>query len=218
MPAPARGARHFWLLAAVAVAGCGPSKNTLSHENDRLRALAHDLERTNKRLDDRITELEAALREASASASFEGVPPEVMAAVPHVVTVDIDRRSHVEDGDGDGRPESLVLYLKTRDGRARFVQAVGTLTADAAVIEPGRDAITVGRIILGPADVRDAWRSSFMGTNYTVTVPLDLTAAPDAAELIAQIEFIDGQTGRRIVEHRSIEIPDGRVLRPTLRP
>ena len=189
----------------LATAGCGGSgAMRASRANDRLRAENLDLKDEAERLSLRNKELEAQLQ--AATEEPRPLAEEYRIHAPHVAALSIDSYSHVVDNSGDGRPETLVLYVSPRDGLGRFVQMVGRLTAQATVMPIDADPITLGRITLGPAEIRQAYRSSFMGTHYTVEVPLMVPSDLEATELIAHVEFVDGYDGRKFADHRSIAL------------
>ena len=152
------------------------------------------------RLKENTTQLEAELRRVAASDGT--LPKEVRTNVPRVMGIGIDRHSHVRDSEDR---TILTLYILPIDGRGRFVQMVGDLSAHAAVLPGDSDAVTIGRVSLSPTQLRESYRASFMGTHYTITVPLDLEGI-DADECTAQVEFLDGLTGDRHIAKRSIKL------------
>lgn len=201
------------LLSAALVlvpAGCEGVKRA-SRENDRLRAEVLDLKEQVQLLGDRNAELEAELRRPGPD--LAALPPEWRANAPHVASISIGPLSHARDTDGDGRPDTLILYVRPADGRGRFVQMTGRLSGHAALLPAEGDAVTLGRVTLGPERLRDAYRSSVMGTHYTIDVPLELpdpVAGADPAECIAKVEFTDGLTGRSVTAQREINLSDQR--------
>jgi hypothetical protein len=190
-------------LAAVvlALAGCGTKA---SRQNDLLRARVMDLEAQLDAQTARNDELESALAEARSVAADRQIPESVRAAIPYVAQIEIDRRSFARDEDGDGRAELLDVYVKPTDGRGRFVQMAGSLTVSVTVVPPEGDPVGVARVELSPAELRDAYRSSFMGTHYRITVPLpaDLPVGPAAVS----VHYEDGRTGRTFDALREIDL------------
>jgi outer membrane murein-binding lipoprotein Lpp len=185
----------------VLLAGCGAKA---SRENSRLRAQVMDLEAEVESLTARNRELETALAETRAAAGDRTIPPDVQAAIPYVAVVEIDRKSYARDTDGDGRVDELVVYVKPLDGRRRFVQMAGSLTVTATVIVPDAEPVILARAELDPAQLRDAYRSSFMGTHYRVVLPLpaDVPEGPVAIS----VTYEDGRTGRTIDALREIDL------------
>ncbi len=187
------------LLALLA--GCGKKA---SRQNDLLRARVMDLETQVQQLTDRNRELEAAMAQVETPL---GEPPEVVrAATPHVVRIEIDRLSHALDEDGDRQVEALMIYVKPADGMGRFVQLAGWLSVHAADLPPGGDAETLGRITLDPTEVRQRYRSSFLGTHYSVTLPLALPADRPEGPCTVRVIYEDGRSGRRVSDEREIDL------------
>jgi outer membrane murein-binding lipoprotein Lpp len=187
------------LLALLA--GCGKKA---SQQNDLLRTQVMDLEAQVERLTDRNRELEAALAQAEA---VPGTPPEeVRANIPHVVRVGIDRRSHALDEDGDGRADGLLIYVKPADGWGRFVQLVGRLSVHAADLPPDADPVSLGRVNLVPTEVRESYRSSFLGTHYRVIVPVTLPADRPDGSCTVHVVYEDGRSGRSVSAQREIDL------------
>jgi hypothetical protein len=188
------------VLAAAVVTGCQSHKRTYA-ENARLRSEAialrdqvQSLERANAELH---LQMEAAAGEPA------GVDPEIIEITPPVVSNDIDRLSHSRDAKGEGRIDTLVVYVRSTDGRGRFTQMTGRLAVDAMVTGPSTEPASIGRITLTPTQVRDAYRSSVMGTHYTVELPVvlqkgerDRSSTP--AEVTVIVSYDDGLTGRQL--------------------
>jgi hypothetical protein len=185
------------LLAVAAGAGGGCSMRILAPtaaDSAREQVAAHA--ETIARLEARQRELEGevrALREALADRPDAGVDPEAEAARPRLAALGLGRGSVVRRT-GDGAAE-MVLYIEPRDGRGRFLQIVGTLTAQLAVLGIGSEPVVLGEWSYPPVRVRDAWRSGFMGTHYTImeAVPLPEEAASEASVLIRFDDAIDGE-------------------------
>lgn len=175
-----------------------------SRQNDLLRARVMDLEARVEALADRNQELEAALAQAETA---PGEPAEVVrASTPHVVSIRIDQRSYALDEDGDGQVEALKVYIKPADGRGRFVQLVGWLSVHAADLPPDAEVATLGQVTLDPAEVRERYRSSFMGTHYSVILPLELPADRPEGPCTVRVIYEDGRSSRSVSNQREIDL------------
>jgi len=190
------------LTVAALMAGCGSFKK-VSQENDRLRAQVIELEVENRQLAGRAAELDGQLQRITNDLP---IPPEVRDATPHVAEIVIASVSHAADVDGDGHPDTLIVYVEPTDGLGRFVQMVGKLSAHAATLPVDSDAITLGRVTLGPLQLRDAYRSTFLGTHYTVEVPITITLPAAQTHCIVKVEFIDGHSGRTVTGQLPVDI------------
>lgn len=189
-------------LSLALTTGCGSFKR-VSRENDRLRTQAMELQQQNRDLTNRTAELEAQILRAS---DDDGVAQDVRDATPHVAAISIDAISHVLDENGDGRPDTLVVYVTPSDGRGRFVQMVGDLSVHMAMLPTDSDAVSIGRIRLGPSELRDAYRSTFLGTHYTITMPISVPDSPHRTGCTVKAEFLDGYDGRRVSDQREIQL------------
>jgi len=190
------------MLVAVLTAGCGSFKK-VSKENDRLRALVLDLEDENRELAGRSAELDGQLQLLIRDLP---IPQEVRDATPHVTDISIGSVSHATDTDGDGRADAIVVYVEPTDGLGRFVQLVGELSVHAATLPTDGDAITLGRVTLGPRELRDAYRSTFLGTHYTVEVPITIADPATQTVCTVKVEFVDGRSGRRVTGQQPMDL------------
>ncbi len=189
-------------LCTALATGCGSFKR-VSSENDRLRARVMELQQQNLDFTNRTAELEARLLRA---VNNSDVAQDVRDATPHVATLSIDAISHVRDDNGDGRPDTLMLYVTPSDGLGRFVQMVGDLSVHTAMLPTDSDAVTIGRIRLGPRELRDAYRSTFLGTHYTITMPISVPDDSHPTGFTVKAEFLDGYDGRRVTDQRELSL------------
>jgi hypothetical protein len=171
-------------------AGCGP--RNFANENDALRARVHELE-------SRVEALEAERDELAAELAAAGheVEPDVLESVPRVTGLELSRLSHFRDG-------RVVLYVEPLDGRGRFVQLAGELTAVVALLDGDDGVEMLGEATLDPATLRDAYRSGFSGTHYTVEV--EVAGDRTGAVADARVTYVDGRTGGLFTAHREIAL------------
>ncbi|MBI1303866.1 MAG: hypothetical protein GC172_08775 [Phycisphaera sp.] len=195
----ARAAVVLALAAGLLGAGCS-GRALVPNESDRLReelAAAND---ARGRAESRADELESRL--ASLARERQGeIDPEVAAALPALASVTLSSKSTARLADSepsaqDGGTLSVALIVTPADGLARFIQITGTLRLTVAALVAGADAIETTSVTVGPKALRDAYRSGFLGTHYTVecTVPWKGESAPRALSVAG--EFTDGLTGR----------------------
>ena len=183
-------------------------------ENDRLRQEVADHEKTQRALEGEVAELKIKLAEATRSSTL---PPDALEALPRVNEIEISSLSGFEPPDPAKPASEVSVWFETRDGRGRFVQAVGTVTIDALVLPAdvgeGQDnhPQRIATLILTPAQVRDAYRSSFTGTHYAATVKLEkpIERGPGKTpSLVIRVEFQDAITGEllkgeRVISHKA---------------
>jgi hypothetical protein len=183
-PAAACIAALLW-LGGCTIGG----SSTASAQNDELRRKVAEQQRQIESLAAARDELQTKL---AANALDAGADPEVAAATPVVSVLEIDSLSTLLPLEAKEPATGLRVHVRTLDGRRRFTQAVGVMTVE---LKDGADAtLAAGRV--GPAALRDAYRSSVTGTHYTIETSLANPAAGTTFTLT--VRFEDALTGRRL--------------------
>lgn len=183
------------LCAAGVLASLG-CRREFTTEADRLRAKVVDLETSMEQLERRNAELQSQIH--ALQRRPDEVSPEVVEATPRVTSIAIGRLSHVRDRDGDGVPDTAVVYVNVKDGEGRFVHLVGNLTVQAALLREDAEPVVLGRRRLSPGELRATYRYSFAGIHYTVDVPVTWSEDHDRPESITiQADYTDGYTGEQ---------------------
>lgn len=184
-----RGHRSWGAVAAawcaLVVPACGP-KN-FDNENDALR-------REREVLRDRIAALELELAEARAKIPATDSPEAdaIARATPEAAKVTIARLARLEDADGDGIADRVTLRIEPVDGRGRFVQVAGRIEARVEAVRADAPTREVGRAMLDPEQVRDAFRAGFGGAVYAVEVPVDGAGLREGDRLMATVSVTVG--------------------------
>lgn len=177
---------------------------------DSLREQVQSLEIELARVSDRNRELEAALAKAASDAPSRTVDPDAAAAHPHLVRIVVGSASGIRIGPSESvDPKvhgSLRIHVEPADGRGRFLQVTGRVSIQASMPIEGGDPILLGERSFSPIEVRDAWRSGFMGTHYTFEVPVEMpraaleaSADPQASVLVVFRDAIGGGEFSRLV-------------------
>ncbi len=195
--------------AAAAIAGC---RGTVLKPTpaDALREQVQSLEIEVDRLSMQNRELEAVLAEATAEAPNRTIDPEAAAAQAHLVRLGIGSASRITlaapEPNVAAIPGTLTVHLEPSDGRGRFLQVTGRVSIQASMPVEGSDPIGIGEQSYSPGEVRDAWRSGFMGTHYTFEMPIEApasaiaaTADPQASILVVFRDAIGGGEFSRLV-------------------
>lgn len=192
-PAPALA-----MAAALFCAGCS-GRALVPNESDRLREDLVAANGARDRAESRAKELESRL--ASMARERQGeIDPEVAAALPALASVTLSSKSTArlvasESAAQQGGTLSVALIVSPADGLSRFIQITGTLRLTLVALVAGAETVETTTVTVGPKALRDAYRSGFLGTHYTVecTVPWK-GDAPRALSVAG--EFTDGLTGR----------------------
>jgi hypothetical protein len=179
-------------------------------ENDRLRQELADRDKTVASQQGEISELKVKLAEASRG---QTTPAEALDALPRVTSIEISNLSGFEPVDPGVPATAVEVWFETQDGRGRFVQAVGTATVAALQLPPAvgsgsnPEPERIASATLAPAQLRDAYRSSFTGTHYAAELKLDkpVERGPGRTpSLVIRIEFKDAITGEVLKAERVI--------------
>ena len=152
-----------------------------------------DLRTENKHLKSQLADAQGQLQELAARTHAGETSPfsagEIALATPEVVSVAFASSAGIDKRD-PANPK-LVLDVVTLDGRSRFTQAVGQLRVTASTQDRQLADIT-----LSPTQLREAYRSSVLGTRYAleVALPPEVLAAKQPITLNAQLLDAAGRT------------------------
>lgn len=199
------------LSVVVTIGGCGRATVLNPSPNDVLREENQKLRDETQRLSQQVKELETRLAERRArpdAAPSLTSDPEADGALPRVASVQIEGATEVVRTSSDpAAPATLRLWVLPRDGRGRFLQIVGRLKVGVACLQAGSTPVDIAHATFSPAEVRDAWRSGWMGSHYAFEVPL--TLPPDTANcpLTISIRFDDALSGSSFADERRVAAP-----------
>lgn len=209
----------FLCLPLAMVAGCNVGGSSSSRtENDRLRRETLQLKRDLERAEGEKAELRVKLAESQRSRAA-AMDPAVLDALPRITRIDFAMLSGIDDA---ARSPRMVRFdLTPLDGRARFTQAVGTLTVEASILPeltpdatPAASAalesgtlpgVLLGRRTLSPAELREAYRSGLTSPSYVVEFEPE-TPIPDRGELVLRASFSDALTDQTHVATKVIRL------------
>ncbi len=198
------------LLAALAASGCRAKGKDFENENDALRKRVLELETSLADTQARETEMRAKYEEMKLAAAGLA-EQQALDALPRCAGVLIDRFSGPVDTDDDGALDAVDIYVRPYDGRRRFVQVVGTLTVEVSLLGVTGASETprlLGSAELSAADLREAYRSSPLGTHYTVRLPLDTPIAAPGT-LVLRASLLDRVSGLQHADQRLVELSAG---------
>lgn len=202
----ARIARKFRVWCAMgavcASAACSSGPKNFENENDLLRRRVLDMERQIADLTALNEELAVKVRAAAARSPSDGVVAEALEALPRCVKIEIGALSGLVDTDGVAGFDAVDVYVRPLDGRGRFTQVSGWLAVNASLLPIGTSGAPTAegpRLIasarFSPIELREAYRSSFTGTHYSVRIPLEAPNQRLAGALSITVTLEDGVSG-----------------------
>lgn len=194
----------------IALAGCQGKLKGFENENDTLRRQVLEQQKEIDRLKAQNGELSAKLAEATAEIQQAGRGPaaDVIAALPRCAGIKLGSATGWVDKDGTPGPEGVEAIVSPFDGRQRFVQVAGTLRVEAYLLPPigaGSAPLPLGSATLTPTELREAYRSSFMGTYYSILIPLQRPNQPAKGKLLVRASFTDAVSGKTFEAERTID-------------
>lgn len=219
----ALGLAAAWLLVACQGKVLSPTPgDQLRRRNTELEAQVSALELQVSEARTSMAALQSQLAQAKsasgATAGGEGAvrepSPEAIEATPYLARVSVGTRSHT-DRPLSGTGCVARIYMEPQDGLGRFMQVVGTVSATLYWARPGCEAEAISCKEFGPLAIRDAYRSGFGGTHYTLEWPIELKVPSTAPEggaarvewscgetVEVRLEFTDARSGRVFTAQR----------------
>ena len=207
--------RASFALLAAAVTWCGialPGCSATLVPPDGLtdsRVQAVELQRRVKELEGSTAELQAQLaaaQEQLAQANAVGATDrEVAEATPRMVALAFAGGSAewapvpaaaVTSGGCEPSRHALVrVAVEPRDGLGRVLQVAGRCEVTVAIVDPAGKVFELGHRAIAPGELRAAWRAAFMGTHYSLEIPVLVPAsAPPKVSWTVAVSCTDGWT------------------------
>lgn len=191
-------------LLCLPIAGCG-AKVLVPSDADALREELADRTSERDAARARVTELESEIARRDA-ANARSVNPEAAAATPALASVVISSLSSARTT-REGAATLAVVVVPT-DGLGRFLQVTGTLEISCALLIPGAAPQPLPPRTIGPKDLRECYRSGFLGTHYTIEFPVDWTPRTGAAATGVAVStlFTDAWTGKSFTSTATVPV------------
>lgn len=174
------------------------------------RVQAVELQRRVKELEGSTAELQAQLaaaQEQLAQANAVGATDrEVAEATPRMVALafaggsaewaPVPAAAAATSGSGEpGRHALVRVAVEPRDGLGRVLQVAGRCEVTVAIVDPAGKVFELGHRAIAPSELRAAWRAAFMGTHYSLEIPVLVPAsAPPKVAWTVAVSCTDGWT------------------------
>lgn len=173
------------------------------------RVQAVELQRRVKELEGSTAELQAQLaaaQEQLAQANAVGATDrEVAEATPRMVALafaggsaewaPVPAAAVASDGCEPSRHALVRVAVEPRDGLGRVLQVAGRCEVTVAIVDPAGKVFELGHRAIAPGELRAAWRAAFMGTHYSLEIPVLVPAsAPPKVAWTVAVSCTDGWT------------------------
>lgn len=200
---PARQTGRVMLLLAFTglLTSCGP--HNYLNENDKLRAQNLDLQQHVSQLKQ---QLDLARSENTALRQKLRPHPTTMpsAVVPQLAKIQIGSYS----GSLPDHRRDLRIYLRTLDGKGRFLPVAGRATLKAVFIPDKGEPQQIAEKTYPPPAFDATYRSTLMGTHYSLDLrlPKHLPNHPD--HILVKVFFTQAGTGIKLTAQQSFPVPN----------
>ena len=189
-------------MVALLLTGCGP-KNFVN-ENDKLREenlkLIDQVDELNEQLELRLGEIETLQAQSAGERAIKDADPPVLAKL------DFARYTGAVDTDDDGRDNLIRVYLTPLDHQGRMLPVAGLVKMQAAaLLEDAPPALLASRTYT-PAEFDAAYRTSFIGTHYTLELNLPESLDPAITSATVKVTLTEAVTGRELSHEQIVEI------------
>lgn len=204
-PMPNRRLSPILPMISAAALGLGACSGRVLAPSvaDGLRVEVAERTRERDAARSQVAELQTKLAELTVARDAK-IDPEAAEALPALAAVPVSGLATARWIDQNHA--TLALVLEPRDGLGRFMQITGTVRASVAALVPGRDPLPAGKATVGPKALRDAYRSGFLGTHYTIEIALAWEGAEAARAVSVSTEFTDALTGRTYTGQATVPI------------
>ena len=134
-----------------------------------------------------------ALAFAGGSAEWAPVPAAAVTSPAAAVT---SPAAAVTSGGCEPSRHALVrVAVEPRDGLGRVLQVAGRCEVTVAIVDPAGKVFELGHRAIAPGELRTAWRAAFMGTHYSLEIPVLVPAsAPPKVAWTVAVSCTDGWT------------------------
>jgi hypothetical protein len=157
------------LALMVVLGGCGP-RNYLN-ENDKLRrqnlTLKREVDQLKQKLERRSGQIQVLQKRVAGPAQTQP-----LLDAPMLSQIELGQYSGPIDADGDGRDDTLRMYVRTLDQQGRMLPVAAEVNVKIVHIpEKGEPRDLAGKTYDAKA-FDNAYRSAFTGEHYTFEVKL----------------------------------------------
>lgn len=179
------------IVASAMLTACGNQKG-VANENDKLRDEQLSLQQQIDALQDKLAQREGELQTTREDPG-DPLPPVEGGDPPRLAGIVLGLYSGPIDQDGDGKYDSLRVYVRPIDQHSRQITAEGAASVRLIATSADGEPKTILDQRYGPDTFRAAYHAGTAGTHYTLKA--DLPANPPATATL-QVTLTDAATGK----------------------
>ncbi len=132
---------------------------------------------------------------AFAGGSAEWAPVPAAAVTSPAAAVTSPAAAVTSGGCEPSRHALVRVAVEPRDGLGRVLQVAGRCELTVAIVDPAGKVFELGHRAIAPGELRAAWRAAFMGTHYSLEIPVLVPAsAPPKVAWTVAVSCTDGWT------------------------
>jgi hypothetical protein len=121
------------------------------------------------------------------------IPPEVAAQTFTVKRITLGRMTGGQNTDKVAGDDALQVVLEPRDGSDHVIKAPGTLQVWTLDIDSHGVKVPLNSWVVGPGELGRSWRSGFLGSSYTLTLPWKNWPHSENVRVVVRLVLGDGR-------------------------
>jgi len=189
-----------WVV--LIITGCENSNNK-SPFIDEINALKQEKTQLREQIEESEKEVEQLKEQVQV---LSGLPGEEKAKnLYNVQKIKVTRYTNLYDKDGDGRYETLIVYLQPIDEEGDVVKATGSVDVQLWNLNKKEaDKALLGEWHVGAGELKKLWFATIVTINYRMTYDVSEIISEYKEALTVKVTFTDYVTGKVFKEQREI--------------
>ena len=183
----------------VSVTGCMNfgEKGSPAAQNDSLEQQKAELTADLRKAEDENQKLQDHLKVLT---GLNSVAP--LGKVYELQSVKITSYTNLYDKDGDGRKETLIVYLRPEDSDGDAIKAPGSADVQLWDLNKPPFQAMIAQWQVGPEEMRKLWFSTIIKANYRLSFNLGEKLDAISSPLTLKVKFTDYVTGKIFEEQK----------------
>ena len=189
-----------WVV--LIITGCENSNNK-SPFIDEINALKQEKTQLREQIEESEKEVEQLKEQVQV---LSGLPGEEKAKnLYNVQKIKVTRYTNLYDKDGDGRYETLIVYLQPIDEEGDVVKATGSVDVQLWNLNKKEaDKALLGEWHVGAGELKKLWFATIVTINYRMTYDVSEIISEYKEALTVKVTFTDYVTGKVFKEQKEI--------------